>query len=108
MFLGFHLQMGAADLACASGSMADSATRMSGMAMPGLDAPANDTSGDAPCDDHGAPAGCNLMAPCITGLFESAGQRVGPRTTHAAAPQRVITLIPDSRYFPPEPPPPRA
>ena len=113
-FLGFHLHMGVADLACASGVMAGSTAAMASMDMPAADAPADGTSedgtnhGDAPCNEPGAPAGCKLMAPCVTGMFESAQGHFAEAAAPTAAPPRMIVLVPIYRAPAPEPPPPRA
>lgn len=113
-FLGFHLQMGVADLACASGVMAGSTDAMAGMDMQAADTPADGTpedganDGDAPCNGPGAPAGCKLMAPCVTGMFESAQGHFAEAAAPTAAPPRMIVLAPMYRSPAPEPPPPRA
>ncbi len=107
--LGFHLQMGAADLACEAGIMKGSADAMAGMTMPGDGgAPVDADQKEAPCKSPGAAAACNLMAPCVTGVFESVRERAASPAVHSLLPKQVVVLIPTSRSFPPEPPPPRA
>lgn len=109
VFLGFHLQMGTVELACATGVMAGSTGAMTGMTMPATEAPADGANqGETPCTAPGVPTGCKLMAPCVTGVFESARERLASPAAHAAVPQHLIALVPISRSFPPEPPPPRA